>query len=155
MVGSERTLEFAPFHSVSSVLGRVLFPDSKMLRVSSMTVNLAAVVLFLCRMFVLGDKRNKVVDANLFHVSLTHALLKVLHDSAEQHRIRLVGELASCSGCSKAKGIRAATPYYTTVRAREPMEPIHIDTAGPYLESIGGSRYIVLFNDSTCRLQRP
>ena len=120
-----------------------------------MTVNLAAVVLFLCRMFVSGDKRNKVVDANLFHVSLAHALLKVLHDSAEQRRIPLVGELASsCHGCSKAKGIRAATPYYTTVRARESMEPIHIDTAGPYLESIGGSRYIVLFNDSTSRLQR-
>ena len=32
---------------------------------------------------------------------------------------------------------------------------VHIDTAGPFPASFGGSRYVVMFVDSTSRLQRP
>ena len=73
----------------------------------------------------------------------------------QQHIIRLVGKLAPCSGCLQAKGIRAATPYPTMVRARVSIELVIIDTAGPHLESLGYSRHVIVFVNSTFRLQRP
>ena len=54
-----------------------------------------------------------------------------------------------------AKGNRAPAAHHTTARANRPMELIHIDTAGPFPASLGGSRYVVMFVDSASRLQRP
>ena len=54
-----------------------------------------------------------------------------------------------------AKGIRAPTPHPTTSRAAASLDMVHIDTAGPFPESLGGSRYIVMFVDSASRFQRP
>ena len=54
-----------------------------------------------------------------------------------------------------AKGIRASTPHRTTSRAEAPLDLVHIDTAGPFPESLGGSRYVVMFVDSASRFQRP
>ena len=98
-------------------------------------------------------KHAKVIDINDFH-SLAHAHASVLKATAEQHGVRLTGELVSCAACSMAKGNRAPTPHHTTARAKRPMELVHIDTAGPYPASLGGSRY-VMFVDSASRLQRP
>ena len=64
-------------------------------------------------------------------------------------------EVVSCLSCSMAKGNRAPTAHHTTGRAKRPMELIHIDTAGPFPESLGGSLYVVMFVDSASRLQRP
>ena len=66
-----------------------------------------------------------------------------------------MGELAPCSGCSTAKGIRAPTPHHTTSRAAAPMDMMHIDIAVPFQESLGGSQYVVMFVHSTSRFQRP
>ena len=54
-----------------------------------------------------------------------------------------------------AKGIRASTPHRTTSRAVAPMDMVHIDTAGPFQESLGGSRYAVVSVDSASRFQHP
>ena len=54
-----------------------------------------------------------------------------------------------------AKGIRAPTPHRTTSRAEAPLDLVHIDTAGPFPESLGSSRYVVMFVDSASRFQRP
>ena len=54
-----------------------------------------------------------------------------------------------------AKGIRAPTPHRTTSRAAASLDLVHIDTAGPFPESLGGSRYVVMFMDSASRFQRP
>ena len=40
-------------------------------------------------------------------------------------------------------------------RVRAPTKLIHIDTAGPYHESLGGSRYVIVSVNSVSRLQRP
>ena len=101
------------------------------------------------------NKNKKVVDINHFHVSLAHAHLSVLKATARQHDIQLVGELAPCSECSMAKGIHAPTPHRTTSRASTPLDMVHIDTAGPFLELLGGSCYVVMFVDSASRFQRP
>ena len=74
---------------------------------------------------------------------------------AKQHVIRLTGELVSCSAYSRAKGHRAPTPHHATRRATQPLRLVHIDTAGPYPTSLGGSRSVVIFVDSASRLQRP
>ena len=79
----------------------------------------------------------------------------MLKATAKQHGIRLTGELVSCSGCSRAKGHRAPTPHHATRRATQPLGLVHIDTAGPYPTSLGGSRCVVIFVDSASRLQRP
>ena len=69
--------------------------------------------------------------------------------------IRLAGELAPCSIFSQAKGIHAATLHHTTTRAQVPIEPIHMDTTGPYPESPGGAQYALMFASSVSDLQRP
>ena len=53
-----------------------------------------------------------------------------------------------------AKGIRAPTPHRTTPRAAAPLDLVHIDTAGPFPETLGDSRYVVMFVDSASRFQR-
>ena len=117
-------------------------------------VGMAAAVLSPDGLFV-NNKKTTVVDINHFHVSLAHAHSSVLKATARQHGIQLVGELAPCSGCSMAKGIRASTPHHTTSRAAALLDMVHIDTAGPFPESLGGSRYVVMFVDIASRFQRP
>ena len=114
---------------------------------------MAAAVLSPGGVFV-NNKKTTVVDINHFHVSLAHAHSSVLKATARQHGIQLVGELVPCSGCSMAKGIRASTPHHTTSRAAAPLDMVHIDTAGPFPKSLGGSRYVVMFVDSASRFQR-
>ena len=99
--------------------------------------------------------KKRVVDINHFHVSLAHAHLSVLKATAQPHCIQLVRELAPCSGCLMAKGIRAPTPHRTTSRAEPPLDLVHIDTEGPFPESLRGLRYVVMFVDSASRFQRP
>ena len=122
--------------------------------VSSENDGMAAAVLSPGGLF-LSRNNKKVLDINHFHVSLAHAHSSVLKATAQQHGIQLVGELAPWSGCSMAKGIRAPTPHRTTSRAAAPLDLVHIDTAGPFQESWGGSRYVVMFVDSASRFQRP
>ena len=96
-----------------------------------------------------------MIDINHFHVSLARAHSSVLKARAQQHGIQPVGKLASCFACSMAKGTRASTPHYTTSRAASPKDIVHIDSAGPFQESLGGWRYVVMFVDSASCFQRP
>ena len=122
--------------------------------ISSDNAGMAAAVLSPGDVFITKNKK-KVVDINHFHVSLAHAHLSVLKATALQHGVQRVGEVTPCSGCSMAKGIRAPTPHHTSSRAAAPMDMVHIDTAGPFQESLGGSRYIIMFVDSAPRFHRP
>ena len=85
-------------------------------------------------------KHSKEVDINHLHVSLAHAHASVLKATTKQHGIRLTGEQVSCSACSRAKGHQAPIPHHATRRATQPLGLVHIDTAGPYPTSLGGSR---------------
>ena len=121
--------------------------------VLSGNAGMAAAVLSPCGVFV--KKKKKVVDINHFHVSLAHAHSSVLKATARQHDIQLMGELAPCSRYFMAKGIRVPTPHRTTSRAAAPLDMVRIDTAGPFPESLGGSRYVIMFVNSASRFQRP
>ena len=140
-------LEPTPSPPVSSVLGEIEF-GRKPLFESDCFFTAAALNPGMM-------KHGRIVDINHLHVSLAHAHTSVLKATARQHGFRLTGELVSCSACSMAKGNRAPTPHHTTARAKRPMELVHIDTAGPFPASLGGSRYVVMFVDSASRLQRP
>ena len=121
--------------------------------VSSGNDGMAAAVISPGGLFV--NKNKKVLDINHFHVSLAHAHSSVLKATAQQHGIQLVGELAPCSRCLMAKGIRAPTSHRTTFREAAPLDMVHINTAEPFPESLRGSRYVVMFVDSASRFQRP
>ena len=56
---------------------------------------------------------------------------------------------------SRSLSIRAPTPHRTTSRAAAPLDLVQIDTAGPFPESLGGSRYVVMFVYSASRFQHP
>ena len=143
-------LEPTPFPPLSSVLGEVQFLGKTSRPACRIDTPLAAAAL------IPGPlKHGKEVDINHLHVSLAHAHASVLKETAKQHGIRLTGELVSCSACSRAKGHRAPTPHHATRRATHPLGLVHINTAGPYPTSVGGSRYVVMFVDSASRLQRP
>ena len=114
---------------------------------------MAAAVLSPGGLFINKNKK-RVIDINHRHLSLAHAHSSVFKATAQQHGIQLVGELTPCLGCLMAKGIRAPTPHRTTSRAEAPLDLVHIDTARPFPESLGDSRY-VMFVDSASRFQRP
>ena len=122
--------------------------------VSSGNDGMVAAVLSPGGLFLTKNK-NRVIDIIHFHVSLAHAHSSVWKATAQQYGIQLVGELAPCLVCSLAKGIRAPTPYRTTSWVEAPLHLVHIDTAGPFLESLRGSRYVVMIVDSASRFQRP
>ena len=122
--------------------------------VLSGSAGMAAAVLSPGGVFMNKHKKN-VADINHFHVFFAHAHSRVLKATDLQHDIQLVGELSPCSRCSMAKGIRALTPHHTTSREAAPLDTVHIDTAGPFPESLGGSRYVDMFVDSASRFQCP
>ena len=149
--GVVTVLEPTPFPPLSSVLGEIQFVGKTPFRPKCRNgTPLAAAALTSGPL-----KHGKEVDTNHLHVSLTYAHASVLKATAKQHGTRLTGELVSCSACSRAKWYRASTPYHATRRATQPLGLVHIDTAGPYPTSLGGSRYVVMFVDSASRLQRP
>ena len=92
---------------------------------------------------------------HFLHVPLVHARSSVLKATTQHHGIQQGGKLTPCSGCSMEKWIHESTPYHTTSRAAAPMDMVNIDTAGPFQESLGGSRYVVMFVNSASRFQRP
>ena len=149
--GVVTVLEPTSFPPLSSVLGEIQFvgntPSRPACRIGT---PLAAASLTPGPL-----KHGKQVDINHLYVSLAHAHASVMKATAKQHGIRLTRELVSWSACSRAKGHRALTPHHATRRATQPLGLVHIDTAGPYPTSLGGSRYAVMFVDSASRLQRP
>ena len=149
--GVVTVLKPTPFPPVSFVLGEIQFvgktPSRPACRIDT---PLAAAALT-----PESQEHGKEVDTNHLHVSLAHAHASVLKATAKQHEICLTEELVSCSACSRAKGHRAPTPHHAKRRAKQPLILVHIDTAGPYPTSLGGSRYVVMMVDSASRLQRP
>ena len=63
--------------------------------------------------------------------------------------------VAPRAGCSVSKCIRAATPRPATAREAAPMDVIDFNTVDPFPESLRCSQYVVMFVDSTSRLQHP
>ena len=96
-----------------------------------------------------------MADINHFHFFTDHLGENLLSATAQQHGKFLTGVLQPCAGCVEGKGVRAGVPRRTTSRAATPMETVHIDLAGPYEASMGGSVYLIMFVESASRWMRP
>ena len=105
------------------------------------------------RPFSVG-KAVKRIDVNTFHFSSGHLNERLLRKTAKKQGVILTGVLQPCGGCLEAKGLRIGVPRRTASRARWPMETVHIDLAGPYEPSMGGSVYLIMFVDSASRWMR-
>ena len=116
---------------------------------------MTAAVLAPGKFFFIGKRPASEVDINTFHVTYAHVNEFILRATAGQHGIRLTGQLVPCAGCSMAKRINAAVPRSKSSREKFPGELVHIDLAGPYEASSGGSEYVIMFTDSAPRLMRP
>ena len=128
--------------------------DWQELHVGNVDMTAAAVLAPGIRPFAVG-KPAKSIDINHFHVSSGHLNKRLLRETAQQHGVTLTGVLQPCGGCLEEKGVRAGVPRRTTSRAGKPMETLHIDLAGPYEASMGGSVYLIMFVDSASRWMRP
>ena len=71
-----------------------------------------------------------VVNTNDFHCSHGHSHEALLYKTAKKIGVKLEGELASCSGCSQAKGSRKPIKPYTTTRAVKPGGRVFVGLAG-------------------------
>ena len=102
-------------------------------------------------------KLTKSMDAinNHFFISSGHINERLLRETAQQHGVTLPGVLQPCSGCLEAIEVRTGVPRRTASRAEKPMETVHVDLAGPYDVSVGGSVHLIMFVDSTSRWMRP
>ncbi|CAN0470226.1 unnamed protein product, partial [Scytosiphon promiscuus] len=87
------------------------------------------------------------LDINEFHSANGHLGTRPLRATALQQDLKLVNELQPCESCLGAKMPRAAVPHRTTTRSDKALGTVHLDVAGPYESSIGGSRYLVAFQD--------
>ena len=114
----------------------------------------AAAVLALGRRTFAVGKPTERIDINHFHVSSGHFNERLLRETTQQHGVTLTGVLQPCGGCLEAKRVRAWVPRGTTSRAGKPMETMHIDLAGPYEASMGGSVCLIMFVDSASRWMR-
>ena len=90
-----------------------------------------------------------------FCVSSGHVNERLSSETAQQHRMTLTGMLQPCGECLEAKGVQAGVPRETISRAGKPVETVHIDLAGPYEASVGGSVDLIMFVGSPSRRVRP
>ena len=115
----------------------------------------AAAALAPCRRPFAVGKPTKSVDINHVRVSSSHLNERLMRETPKQHGVTLTGVLQPSGGCLEAKGVRAGLPRRTTSRAGKLVATVHIDLAGPYEASVGGSVYLITFVDSASRWMRP
>jgi hypothetical protein len=75
------------------------------------------------------------------HDAWGHKTASLLNKTAKEFGIKLTGELTPCEGCAYAKSRQKRVQKNTNNKADKPGERIFIDTAGPFHETPGGTRY--------------
>ena len=96
---------------------------------------------------VMRPGRQSSMNINDMHYSLGHANDATLRQTAKQLHLKLIGHRQYCSGCGKAKAIRAAIPKTTSFRAARPLERLFGDLTNPFSPLAGGARYCMLLVD--------
>ncbi|KAL4273006.1 hypothetical protein GQ457_13G030250 [Hibiscus cannabinus] len=95
-------------------------------------------------------------DSELWHLRYGHLNikgLKLLSDKGMVLGLPKIGSLDLCEGCIYGKQTRKPFPVNKAWRATKCLELIHADLCGPMqTESLGGSRYFLLFNDDYSRM---
>ena len=100
----------------------------------------------------------KISPTELWHLRLGHMnpkYMSVMKDTVEG-MVNLPAHLPMfiCHCCKEAKLTRAAKAAGSTSRAKEPLELIHVDTAGPMRTvSMFGNKYFTIFTDDYSRFR--
>jgi hypothetical protein len=90
---------------------------------------------------------SKTMDTNVFHGILAHADFFKCKLMAKSIEINLSGSKLYCGAFVLAK----AVPKTTANKSNRPGGRLFLDVSGPYLESIGGSKYwLRVVDDYNC-----
>lgn len=96
-------------------------------------------------------------DSELWHLRYGHLnarSLKILNQKEMVVGLPKIYELNFCEGCVYGKHSRASFPVRKAWRASKCPELVHADLCGPMkTESLGGSRYFLLFTDDYSRMR--
>ena len=75
------------------------------------------------------------------HNKWGHPHLQQLNVMGNKYKIKLVGKMDSCDGCSLVKAREKATTKTVKIRAHGKGERLFIDATGPYSKSRGGKKF--------------
>src|SRR5210317_2162293 len=76
------------------------------------------------------------------HDTWGHKTELLLRLTAKHYNYKVLGKLTACEACAYAKSKQKRVQKNTNKRADEPGERLFVDTAGPYHETPGGTRYL-------------
>ena len=82
---------------------------------------------------------------------LAHPRAETLRETARQHGVEVVGELALCAGCSEAKGRRMPVPRSANSRSTKRFKGLFVDLSGKHPASCGGHYYLMMIVDGFSR----
>ena len=98
----------------------------------------------------------KTSDISLWLLRQEHLNVKGLKLLGQNHMViglPKIDNLEFCEGCVYRKQIRVSFPINKAWRASSCLEMVHTDVCGPMsIESLGGSRYFLLFIDDYSRM---
>lgn len=96
------------------------------------------------------------LESNLWHLRYGHLNNKGLQLLVNKDMVvglPKIHDISFCEGCVYGKQARTSFPVGKTWRASTHLELVHADLCGPMsVESIGGSRYFLLFIDDYSRM---
>lgn len=88
----------------------------------------------------------------LWHRRFCHFSFDAVRKAIEQRKMKIASSIKSnCEACIKGKTVTKSFPKSVLSRATETLYRIHSDLCGPFPESIGKSKYFVLFVDDCSR----
>jgi hypothetical protein len=80
-----------------------------------------------------------------------HKSKKLLDKTAKHYNIKLTGDLHPCEGCGLAMAKQKAVSKISLSRAEHPGYRLYLDAAGPFQETLGGSKYLFAIVDDFTR----
>jgi hypothetical protein len=86
------------------------------------------------------------LDINEAHQKFGHMSERMLQLTAKQDNIALTGKLP-CPACLLCKVTQIPVKKTTLMKANYPGERILMDVSGPFLNTLGGRKYWVIFKD--------
>jgi len=85
--------------------------------------------------------QTKAIDINAFHGIFAHADFTTCKLMAHSMKVNLTGTKMHCGACALAKSKAKAVPKTAATKSSKPGKRLFLDISGPYLGSVGGSKY--------------
>lgn len=95
--------------------------------------------------------RRKIPNIDSFHAAIGKGGERISPHTARLCGVKLQKDRPACLSCAAALGTQSRVPHCTTSHATEPLEALHVGTAGPYEPSADALRFIACFVDGNSR----